>query len=130
MRRCSILKNRAGKDGVSRDGGFTLVELIVAMFVFTSAITLAVGIFISGLQAERRLVAEISGNNAVSSALEIMMREIRTGYDFKVNGSSISFIKEDDKTAGYGLLNGAILRNKDTNTINRDNVLVGDFGFF
>lgn len=118
-------KSRAGKGEVSKDGGFTLVELIVAMFVFTAAITLAVGIFISGLQAERRLVAEIAGNSAVASALEIMMREIRTGYDFTVSGASnnkISFSKGDDKTTSYELQDGGILRG--TQAITGENVSV------
>ena len=62
--------------------GFTVVELIVAMAVFTVVVTVAVGVFTSVVRNQRRLSTLMTVNDNAGAVLEQMAREIRTGYRF------------------------------------------------
>jgi len=63
-------------------GGFTIIELLVAMTVFVIVISIVAVTFISTLRAQRTLVTLMAANDNASLALEQMMREIRTGKTF------------------------------------------------
>lgn len=62
-----------------------MVELIVAMSVFSVAITLATGVFARALRAQRALNHLMSVNSNASLVIEQLAREIRTGYNFSVS---------------------------------------------
>ena len=66
--------------------GFTLIELIVAIGVFSTIVSIAIGGLVSALRTQRQTVALIAANSNASLTMEQMAREIRTGYDFCVNG--------------------------------------------
>lgn len=83
--------------------GFTLTELLVAMAVFIVVTTVAVGAFIQSLKSERHVVTMLSISNDVSAAIEQMAREIRTGYNFSANGSTIDFTDVQGNSVSYGL---------------------------
>ena len=68
------------------NGGFSLVEFIVAVGLFTIVVSIAVGGFTGALRTQRQAVGLISANSNISLALEQMTREMRTGYDFCANG--------------------------------------------
>jgi len=68
--------------------GFTVVELLVAMSIFTIGIVIAVGSFVRALRTQRSLTHLMSVNSNASLVLEQMAREIRTGYDFTVDVGS------------------------------------------
>jgi type II secretory pathway pseudopilin PulG len=63
-------------------GGFTIVELLVAMGIFTTLTTVTIGAFIQALNAQRALTYLMSVNNNAGSAIEQIAREARTGYRF------------------------------------------------
>jgi len=65
-----------------KEYGFTLVELLVAMAVFTTLITVAVAIFIQGFRGEQNLTNLIAVNNNAAFLIEQLAREVRTGFDF------------------------------------------------
>ena len=67
-----------------------MVELLVAMSIFTIGIVIAVGSFVRALQTQRALTHLMSVNSNTSLVLEQMAREIRTGYNFAVNSESAS----------------------------------------
>ena len=73
----------------SRRAGFTLVELLVAMTLFSVVIAVATGGFIRALRTQRQLVSFASANSNLSLVLEQMAREIRVGRDFQ-QGSETS----------------------------------------
>jgi putative endonuclease len=109
------LKRRAGLDAVVKSGaGFTLVEIVVAMGVFVVAISLGVGVFISGIKAQRRLTAQMAVNNDVNLVLEQIARDIRTGYLFSVveGGSELHFTNRAGNRTVYQLedMGAAVLR--------------------
>jgi len=62
-----------------------MVELIVAMSVFSVAITLATGVFARALRTQRTLNHLMSVNSNASLVIEQLAREIRTGYNFSVS---------------------------------------------
>jgi prepilin-type N-terminal cleavage/methylation domain-containing protein len=72
-----------------KNKGFTLVELLVSITLFSIIIAIAVGAFTNALRTQRQVAAIINAQSNVSLAIEQMAREIRTGYLFchDVNGA-------------------------------------------
>ncbi len=70
--------------------GFTLVELIVAIGIFSIVTTIAVGGFVSVLRTQRQAAALVSANSNISLIIEQIAREIRTGDNFCVSGYNCS----------------------------------------
>lgn len=62
--------------------GFTLIELIVAIALFSIAIAIAAGGFTNALRTQRQVAALISAQSNASLVLEQVAREVRTGYLF------------------------------------------------
>lgn len=69
-------------------GGFTLVEILVAIGIFSIVVTIAVGGFVQALKTYRQALAIMAANSNISSALEQIAREIRTGSNFDTSGLS------------------------------------------
>lgn len=67
-----------------KKAGFSLVEMLVAISVFTIVVSIAVGGFVRALRTQRQLAAIVATESNVSLALEQMAREIRTGSSFCV----------------------------------------------
>jgi prepilin-type N-terminal cleavage/methylation domain-containing protein len=63
--------------------GFTLVELLIAMAIFTVVTSIATGAFIRALRTQRQLVSFAAANSNLSLVLEQMAREIRVGRNFE-----------------------------------------------
>lgn len=87
---------------ISSSRAFTLVEMLIAIGLFSIVITIAMGGFVRALRSQRQIVALIAANSNVSLVMEQMSREMRTGYyfcedtliascDFE-NNSNISFL--------------------------------------
>lgn len=83
--------NTASRQIRNAQRGFTIIELVVSIGVFSILVTLAVGSIARSLRTQRQLSAMIAANTNVSLALEQMAREIRTGYGFEpANGTVCS----------------------------------------
>src|SRR5260221_302855 len=67
--------------------GFTVMELLIAMALFSVVISIAVGGIVISLRGQRELAELIAADNDVSLALEQMAREVRTGFAFCRGGS-------------------------------------------
>ncbi len=65
-----------------RKEGFTLIELMVAMGLFVTVITVIVSLFLQASRSERVVARRAAAIDNVSLAVEQMAREVRTGYDF------------------------------------------------
>ncbi len=103
----------------SKDG-FTIVEFIVAMFIFVMALTIGVAVFLNSLRTQRALLLDMAVNNNMNLALEQMARDIRTGYDFEVTETTLAFKGRDGRDISYGLNGGgtAIRRTIDGGSLN------------
>lgn len=62
--------------------GFTAVELLVSVALFTTIVAISSGVFIRSLRTQRAIVAFIAANSNASLTIEQLAREIRTGQTF------------------------------------------------
>lgn len=100
------LSPHTGKSG----GGYTLIELMVAVGLFAFVMTLTAGAYFMMISISRRTQALASGVDNLSFALESMTRTIRTGNTYSCDGigdcsggSSFSVKKPDGSTVRYAL---------------------------
>jgi prepilin-type N-terminal cleavage/methylation domain-containing protein len=66
----------------TKRSGFTLVELLVAIGIFSILVAIGVGGFAHALRTQREVAALIAAQSNASVGIEEMTREIRTGYLF------------------------------------------------
>lgn len=121
--------------------GFTLVELLVAISIFSTVVAIGVGGFVHALRTQREVAGLVAAQSNASIALEQMVREIRTGYLFcttpgssagtknavinnactqgcVINGlvwtcnNILDFYNADSNNVDYTLTNGAIERSQ------------------
>jgi prepilin-type N-terminal cleavage/methylation domain-containing protein len=98
--------------------GFTIVELLVAMAVFTILIGIVVNVFLGSVRNQRAIVALISANDNASLALEQMSRELRTAKNFVIPtagapvavGNALGFENAKGDTVAYRLNAGKLER--------------------
>lgn len=96
-------------------GGFTVLELIVALSVFIVIATLIASIFVRAMQMYRETVAFSTALDTAGQVTEQMAREIRTGFEFKVDefpSAELLFTNAHGEDVGYRLVNGYIGRCK------------------
>jgi prepilin-type N-terminal cleavage/methylation domain-containing protein len=99
--------------------GFTIVELLVGMSIFVIIVSIASGIFIRSIKNERRMIVTNEVVDNLNSALELMGREIRGGYNFtpspssagSVTNTSLTFNGPTDATVTYSFGSNSIQRN-------------------
>lgn len=84
--------------------GFTIIELLVAIGLFSIILTIAVGGAVGALKTQRQVIGLISANSNLSLAMEQMAREIRTGYNLSVDsGGGLVFKNIKGDTTCYYL---------------------------
>lgn len=78
-----MIRERAGRVvRGERRGGFTIVELLVSIALFSTLVTIAAGSYTQALRTQRQAAALLAANSNVSLILEQVAREIRTSFDF------------------------------------------------
>jgi len=90
--------------------GFTLIEMIVSLAVFSVVITIAVGALLSLIAGNEQLQSQQSIMTNLSFALDSMTREIRTGYyyycdarpNYNAGGPNNIFASSTDLDARLG----------------------------
>lgn len=100
--------------------GFTLIELMVALGLFSIIMVITTGGFVRFLKTQKQTSSFASVNNSLSVALEQMAKEIRTGKNFSTDGAScpssgaaLSFVNSKGANVTYYLENGAVKRGPD-----------------
>ncbi len=85
--------------------GFTLIEMIVAVGVFTITITIILASFLNITDIQRKTAAIRTINDNLNFSLETMMREIRSGTSYSVGGggTSLSIVNNYKKNIVYSL---------------------------
>lgn len=76
---------------ISSQRGFTLIEMIVALAIFTIVALVAIGALIKITDANRKSITLKTTINNLNFALESMSREMRVGGDYKI-GSTIGSV--------------------------------------
>lgn len=104
---------------IKKQGGYTLIELIVAVGLFAMVMLLASGAYIMMIGLNRQAQGLATGIDNLSFALETMTRDMRTGGNYScglglglgdcvVGGSSFSFKNESGTTVSYTLAGSAL----------------------
>ncbi len=87
--------------------GFTLVELMISLGIFSAALAIAAVIFSRGIAQQRTLSELVSISTRASATFEQMAREIRTGADFcgtlgaPCGADALSFINAKGENVSY-----------------------------
>jgi prepilin-type N-terminal cleavage/methylation domain-containing protein len=91
MNFCSRFKIKNLRSNKAR--GFTLIEVLVSVFIFAMVIIVISQIYIAVLRTERVAYALLNSENNIRNNLEVIARSIRVGKNFIVseNQKEISF---------------------------------------
>jgi len=106
--------------------GFTLIEMLVAITIFSIVVSAISGIFISSVQNQKKVLANREVLDQLSYALEYMGRALRmakkdlTGECVGVSGnnygvpatSTISFLNHEGHCQQFSLLEGKIVEQR------------------
>jgi prepilin-type N-terminal cleavage/methylation domain-containing protein len=72
-----------------KNRGFTLIEMLVSLSLFTIVVTIAVGAFLSLIGASKGVQSEQSVMTTLTFVLDSMTREIRTGSNYYCNTRTV-----------------------------------------
>jgi len=75
---------------------FTLVEMMVSVTLFLVVMVIALGAVLAIVDGNKKTQAINSVANNLSSAIESMIRDIKTGYKYKCGASAGSIVSEND----------------------------------
>ncbi len=90
-----------------------MIEMIVALGLFTIFFAIATGAFTRGLRTQRNIVSLIAASDNASKILEQMVREIRTGTNFSSpEKGRIDFVNQYGNSVTYRLHSQAIERSE------------------
>jgi prepilin-type N-terminal cleavage/methylation domain-containing protein len=90
--------------------GFSVIELVVGVSVFSIVVATSLGLFGTVLRSQRAAFAIQELQNNTRFVLEFMSKELRTGRDFSLNSSTeITFTNADDIDIVYRL-NGTTIQ--------------------
>ena len=99
-----------------KKNGFTLIEIIVAIGIFTAVITMALATFLNISNIQRKAGALRAINDNLNFAVEMMSREIRTGKNYCASsciGSSFNFTNSQNESVIYRMVSNSIERSSD-----------------
>lgn len=117
----------------SKQKGFTLVEMLVAVAIFSVVMIIAVGSLVSIIDANRKARTQKTVLNNLNATLETMSRNIREGNNYMiVSPSHFSFTDVKGRSVEYRLVGGLINRRIDGGTmspITADEVQVDQLQF-
>lgn len=113
--------------------GFTLIETLVAIGLFSIVVSIAAGGFVRAFRTQSQILDLIAANGNASLAIEQIAREIRTGVDFKCENDCtfLTFVNANGERVEYEKLDiegrNAIAKrteNGDAKPVTADNVSV------
>jgi prepilin-type N-terminal cleavage/methylation domain-containing protein len=90
------------KKNIKKNKGFTLIEMLVAMTLFSFVITIALGALFTILKANEKAKIMKTVVNNLNVALEGMSREIRVGSEYNNSNGSTSHFKFKTKEGCVG----------------------------
>ncbi|MDP2638865.1 MAG: prepilin-type N-terminal cleavage/methylation domain-containing protein [Candidatus Azambacteria bacterium] len=90
------------------ESGLTLIELLVALGIFSLVLLMIFGVFGLALKNQRHIVALRNVEDNVRFAMDSMSREIRTGSGFSSGLASLTFTNAKGVSVIYRLNNNTI----------------------
>jgi len=100
-----IQKRKINGGKIGNEEGFTIVEVLVAIAMFSVILSVAMGSYLRILKNQGFLTAVMAVNDNVSLAVEQMVRDIRTGTGFSVidGGGGLIFKSDTGNCVKYWL---------------------------
>lgn len=98
------------------ESGLTIIELVVAVGIFSLVIVMVVGIFVLAITTERHITALKKVDDNIRFTIESMAREIKTGKNFSSGASLLSFTNAKSESVIYRLNANAIEKSSDGGT--------------
>lgn len=83
-----ITRNMQHENGLKANRGFTLIEIMVAVGLFSVVMTISVGSLLSLVEADRKAQALKSVMNNLNFALENISRNVRVGSNYHCSTSA------------------------------------------
>lgn len=98
--------------------GFTLIEIIVAVGVFSIILLISAGIFSGYTDNQRRAIDTQDLQESVRLSLEVMSRELRTAYgeSFVLANNALTFRNQNGNCVQYSLGEDKIMRSETENS--------------
>ena len=125
---------------MTRSKGYTLIELIVAMGLFSLIMLLASGAYLILIGANRQAQAISTGIDNLSFALESMTRSIRTGTNYNCGGlgdcpngaNSFSLTDDNGTSVTYSLVGSTIqkMTGNTASTLTDPSVTISSLTFY
>ena len=100
----------------NNENGLTMIELIVAIGIFSLVVVMVVGIFVLAISTQRRITALKNVDDNIRFTLESMAREIKTGKNFSSSASLLSFLNARGESVVYRLNASTIEKSSDGGT--------------
>lgn len=100
----------------NKESGLTLIELIVAIGIFSLVVIMIFGIFSLAIISQRRIIALRNVQDNIRFTIESMAREIRTGKNFTSGAGSLSFNNAKGEAVIYRLNSGIVEKSSDGGT--------------
>ncbi|MFA5053135.1 MAG: prepilin-type N-terminal cleavage/methylation domain-containing protein [Parcubacteria group bacterium] len=96
--------------------GFTLVELMIALGIFSVIMTISAAILLNSLKTARFVASQARAMDNISLAMEQIVREVRTGSKIEVNRTKdlvkeFSFTNYEGEDVTYSFCDSRICRN-------------------
>jgi len=120
----SFLKNKLQK-------GFTLMEVMVAVSIFTIIVTVGIVALLTVNNTHKRSQIDRQAIDSLSYSLESMSRSLRTALEWtEVTSDAVRYVDQDGNDVSYRFESGAILKNEDLlgeHSITPENVVIENF---
>lgn len=103
---CEKVSSGALGMGSRKDSGFTLVEVLIAIFIFTTVIGIVTGVFVVNLNYQKRVLAMQDLENNARYLIETISRDIRMAKEIKateegINSSELTFTNYENQEVTY-----------------------------
>lgn len=89
------------------NSGFTLVEMLINILIFSLLLTVSMGSVLIVLDSNRKAQTIKTAVDNLNFALETMSRDIRFGHDYKTIGSDIIKVKSNRDVNDDNIVNSA-----------------------
>ncbi len=108
--------NEASSSALKATSGFTLIEVLVSLAIFTIVVLMSTSALLSLLDVDKKAQSMKSVMNNLNFALESMAREIRVGtnYTVSVDGQSFTFTDHLGRAVTYSLSGTRMMRSIST----------------
>lgn len=139
------LRFMAFKNNITNQNGVTLLEMVVAVAIFSVVVLSATSIFKMAIDGQRNAIAAQNMQESMRYAFEVISKEMRTAQKSSAgtcigsgkifvtanNNDDLSFINKSGECVRYGLENNRlkIVRSDNSDFITPDEVKISDLEF-